>query len=515
MSIFLAQEMILGFLKTNNPLRFHRFADKIYRKTVATKCLAIPPHSTYLHELESFLFTTYGGWNGTVDDNGRSQGTMRFQTSTNHPQTDWAQDQSLIFWLAYSTELAGRFANKPPTEKDHLAVVRNMKDAIIGVGDLLAQKILFADACLGLRLPLSFFRNCTPGLNQHMKILKKPPFNFKHTDQVRQLVTSISVKGRMAREKAEETICLTLKSDASLGMYQEIAVKGCDLFSAKTDTEQSPYVRRLDFHSQQQLPVKRGGFTSSPESHYYPPWAEFGNPSKYCFNYARMTSKANFNFNVKQKTSSSQLRDLENEKIHFGNNNVDFSAAQLLLNSNRYVFLEDQIGELARYFRVSKDQFIQAIQVREEGDGYITLLNENIFQEVVLDSWFLQISEVSISRRPIVDVKNTNRKGWCYLSFNGAILALFLHCVTNVHLRHGDHWSIDYLQDTKELLLLMPVTAGLDTAAVIGVIFRNGDGKVRLRQISKRCEVLPPIIIAKDYNGIFDLQKMARRAKRN
>jgi hypothetical protein len=38
-----------------------------------------------------------------------------------------------------------------------------MKDAIIGVGDLLAQKIIFADAALGLRLLLSFFRNCTPG----------------------------------------------------------------------------------------------------------------------------------------------------------------------------------------------------------------------------------------------------------------------------------------------------------------------------------------------------------------
>ncbi len=93
------------------------------------------------------------------------------------------------------------------------------------------------------------------------------------------------------------------------------------------------------------------------------------------------------------------------------------------------------------------------------------------------------------------------------------ILAFFLHCVTNVHLCHGNHWSIDYLQDAEELLLLLPVTAGLDTAAVIGAIFHNGDDKVCLHQITKHCEVLPPIIIAKDYNGVFDLQKIERQAK--
>jgi hypothetical protein len=133
MSIFLAQEMIMGFFKTNNPLRFHRFAEKIYNKTVIAKRLAIPSNSTYLHELQTFLFTTYGGWNGTSDEDGRSEGTMRFQTCTNNPQTDWAQDQSLVFWFSYSTELASPFSDKMPTEKDHLNVVRQMKDAIIGV----------------------------------------------------------------------------------------------------------------------------------------------------------------------------------------------------------------------------------------------------------------------------------------------------------------------------------------------------------------------------------------------
>jgi hypothetical protein len=63
---------------------------------------------------------------------------------------------------------------------------------------------------------------------------------------------------------------------------------------------------------------------------------------------------------------------------------------------------------------------------------------------------------------------------------------------------------MEYLQDTKELLLLLPATRGLDTGAIVAGLYRNKDDKIRLRQITKRCEVLPPIIIAKDYNGVFD-----------
>jgi hypothetical protein len=98
------------------------------------------------------------------------------------------------------TELEAHISNKGLMEKDHLVVGHDMMNEIIGVGDLLAQKIIFADATLGLKLPISVFNNCTPSSSQHIKVLKKTPFNFKHMDQVQQLVTSITVQGRMARE---------------------------------------------------------------------------------------------------------------------------------------------------------------------------------------------------------------------------------------------------------------------------------------------------------------------------
>jgi hypothetical protein len=43
-------------------------------------------------------------------------------------------------------------------------------------------------------------------------------------------------EGSDGKRKAEETICLTfLKINVSLGMYQEIVVKGCNLFLAEVD----------------------------------------------------------------------------------------------------------------------------------------------------------------------------------------------------------------------------------------------------------------------------------------
>ena len=344
--------------------------------------------------------------------------------------------------------------------------------------------------------------------------IEKTPFNFKQSDQVRKLVTSIAVKGQMVQQKAEETICLTLKSDTSLGMYAETSVKECDLFSSVVDREQRLSVRRLDFETQKHVAVKRGGFTASHDSHYYPPWAKHRDPSKYCTNQVRMTSKTNFLFNVKPKVTSTQIRDLEEEIVHLADHDIDFSLVQVLLNSNKYLFLEDPIDELSLYFRVSKQKFIQSIEVKHKGDGFIPFLSMEAFEAVRLDSKFLQISEIGVSHRPVVDVMDTRCFEWNYKSRNGAILALFVHCISNVHLRHGNHWAIEYLQDTKEIVLLLPVTKGLDTASAVGTFFRNcGDDNIRFRQITKQCKVVSPIIVAKDYNGVFRKNSNVRRLR--
>jgi hypothetical protein len=127
-----------------------------------------------------------------------------------------------------------------------------------------------------------------------------------------------------------------------------------------------------------------------------------------------------------------------------------------------------------------------------------------VFKNVKVDTRFLQISEIGIDRRPIIDVSNSTKHGWGYKSQNGAYLALFLHCIFNLNLRHKDHWSLEHLKSAKELLILLPTTPEKDTSAAVAVIYRNTlDDKIRVRQISSACGILPPMVIAVDYNRFF------------
>jgi hypothetical protein len=219
--------------------------------------------------------------------------------------------------------------------------------------------------------------------------LKKKPFNFKQTEhQVQQLVTLIAVKGKVMREKAEEIICLTLKGESSLAMYQEVVVKGCDLFSANLDKDNEIKVTRLDSNSKATLPVKHGGLTSAHNIHYYPNWAHFQDPSKYCTNKVRMTSKTNFEFSIKRKTTVNQIQDLEKENVHFASPDVLFVTAQLLLNTNKYLYIGDPIGQLVKHFWTTKSRFIDAIKVTQKGGGFVACLEDIAFDRVVLEAPF-------------------------------------------------------------------------------------------------------------------------------
>jgi hypothetical protein len=131
-----------------------------------------------------------------------------------------------------------------------------------------------------------------------------------------------------------------------------------------------------------------------------------------------------------------------------------------------------------------------------------------VFKNINVDIQLKQIDEIGVDRRPILDVLDSTRAGWCYRSKNGAYLSLFLHCISNLHLRHKDHWAVDYLKHAKELLLLMPTTQEKDSSAVVGVMYQNtSDDRIRFRQINNKCGILPPIVIAVDYNQYFEKRR--------
>jgi len=350
---------------------------------------------------------------------------------------------------------------------------------------------------------VSFFKHCLPGSSQHMKVLKKTPYGFVRPDQVKQLVTSISVKGNLVPEVAEEVVCLGLKGENSLSLYQEVNIKYCDLFSAVYNQDRRIGILRLDYATKQQVPATTGGFSQQRTSGYYPDWARLQDVSKYCKNHVRMSSESNLKFNI-DRTTPSQIKALERETVHFECPDVDFSAVQGLLHSSKYLFLSDPIGELAKYLQLSRHELIDNIEVLPKGEGYLPFLRSPAYNSVKVDVRFLQVNEIGIDRRPIIDVADATESGWSYKSKNGAYLSLFLHCLCNLHLRHKDHWSIDYLKVSKELLLVLPITPEKDTGAVVGVFYRNTtDDRIHIRQIGDKCEILPPMVIAVDYNQVF------------
>jgi hypothetical protein len=406
-----------------------------------------------------------------------------------------------------SGKIKAKFEDKEPTETDFVSLMRGIKQSMIGLGDLFSQKLIFAAAAIGLNVPTSFFKHCLPGSSQHLKVLRKPPYNFTRPDQVRQLVTSISVKGNLVPEVAEEVVCLGGKGNLSLAMYHGVVIKDCDLFSVVYNPERRITIRRLDNASKRQLPAALGGFCDQSTCHYFPAWAKHLDVSKYCSNHVRMSSETNFKFSIDRSTVM-QIKALEKETVHFESLEADYSLVQGLLHSNKYIHLGDPIAELAKYLQVTKEELVRKIEVRKEGTGYLPFLQESVFDNIKLDVGFLQINEVGTRRRPIIDVLDTTKSGWSYQTKNGACLALFIHCISNLHLRHKDHWAIDYLKHAKELMLLLPITPEKDSSAVVAVLYRTSTSdRIRIRQITNRCVIQPPMVVAIDYNRFFDKRR--------
>ena len=134
-----------------------------------------------------------------------------------------------------------------------------------------------------------------------------------------------------------------------------------------------------------------------------------------------------------------------------------------------------------------------------------------LFREVSLkgcELFFKEIHEDYEDCQPMINSMISVQNGFCCKSRNGAYLALFLHCIPNLHMQHKDHWSMDYLKQSKELLLLLKVTHAMDTSAPVVVVYHDcNNNNTCLRQITHTCAVLPPMVIALDYNSYFEMQR--------
>jgi hypothetical protein len=57
-------------------------------------------------------------------------------------------------------------------------------------------------------------------------------------------------------------------------LYQEVFIKGCNLFYAVYDEELRIKIRLLDNHSKHEVPATRGSFSQTPTCGYFPDWVK-------------------------------------------------------------------------------------------------------------------------------------------------------------------------------------------------------------------------------------------------
>jgi hypothetical protein len=86
--------------------------------------------------------------------------------------------------------------------------VKDLKDNILGLGDLKAQKTIMNFASLGLFIGQEFISYFGTGSTQQLKNLKAPPFNFSRSEEVVQLQRNLCIRlPWLLPMQADEYIC--------------------------------------------------------------------------------------------------------------------------------------------------------------------------------------------------------------------------------------------------------------------------------------------------------------------
>jgi hypothetical protein len=186
------------------------------------------------------------------------------------------------------------------------------------------------------------------------------------------------------------------------------------------------------------------------------------------------------------------------------------------MTKNRTLALTNPLEFVSKHFQLTGSSLKAAIRVHRSGIGYYATVDTSVFDRSLFGT-IQQIGDMRPERRPVYALKqrmtvynletDTSEETWIYKSKSGAIVALLLHLLMNVHSRTGTSWSFKYLMNTKELIVLVPESECLGTMQVVATIFRTTKTrgtKVFARYFDNTGTALPPMVIGKDNIGAFD-----------
>jgi hypothetical protein len=73
-------------------------------------------------------------------------------------------------------------------------------------------------------------------------------------------------------------------------------------------------------------------------------------------------------------------------------------------------------------------------------------------------------------------------------------MTMILHLLLNVWMMEQNHWSLDFLEYAKEIVLLLPMMDKCETMVAVGVIYLTDKNIAMLSQIDSSRNIAVPFI---------------------
>ena len=307
---YLANEMLLGFFVTNNPFRYNEFAKMFVESVIKNRGeLPLAKGDTFLGKCQEFITGEFGSFNGTEDTNKLIKGAPRWQSTNNHPRFEHNNFHSLC---SFEEETHRQSKVTTPSMVDHKTLMTSLIGSVSGVGKLLSQKLMFADAIVGLHLGSNWLRHCIPGSGKHLNRLKKQ-YGFQYAPQVSQLIHSIASQLNILPMKAEEIVCKLLKGNDS--KYFDPVFEGQNLFYVDRNDDGEIEVHKVNGETGEVSKLASGGFDLGVGSHYYPSWMSTQRDFSTSGNVVHMSSVENRGIYAKKDNNTEKDKKEYNEYV--------------------------------------------------------------------------------------------------------------------------------------------------------------------------------------------------------
>ena len=147
---------------------------------------------------EKYCFEHYGGYEGTTNRLSQQEGTVRHQSCFSSPVSLHENQRSVRSLF----RALGLFSSGPFNHTRYIQLFKQVKDDVIFLGDLKAQKAIMTFASLGLFIPQNYLEYFATGCRlQQMKILGQ--FGFQGHDEINQLQRHLTHKMDILLMQAE------------------------------------------------------------------------------------------------------------------------------------------------------------------------------------------------------------------------------------------------------------------------------------------------------------------------